>query len=190
MNAPIERYWKVLDANGRSCHGGSFQWSLPRWHRTKGWIPGAWTPLIEEIRPCSRGYHVCRDGDLLRWLNARIYACEVRGPIIEQSDKVVVGQVRLTCPTPWDDVSARLFAVECASDVLSLYESKYPGDPRVSDCLQTAFLFALGEATDSQRDAAWAAARAAAWAVARDAARDAQTRRLLWWMGAIDGEAV
>ena len=192
----MTRYWKVLDENGRSTHGGDFQYSLPRWSETRGWIPGQWTPLITDMVPCERGYHVCQDAHLLEWLGPRIYACEIRGQIIDHGDKIVSGQVRLTCPTPWDEVSARLFAVECASDVLSLYESRCPNDPRVSDCLQTALAFAMGDATDAElaaaRDAAGYAAgdaaRAAAGAAAWAAARAAQTSRLLWWIGA-DAEA-
>ena len=170
---PNPRYWKILDEQGRACHGGAYQYDLPTWDERKGWIPGAWTPLITDLAPCARGYHVCRDEHLPHWLRPRIYACEVRGEIIDHGDKVVAGQIRLTCQTPWDEMSARLFAIECASDVLSLYESQYPGDPRVCDCLEVAFRFALGEATDDERAAAWDAARAAARAAAGAAAWDA-----------------
>ena len=182
------RYWKVLDANGRSCHGGSFQYSLPTWDEDKGWVPGAWTPPIRNPELCVRGYHVCRDGDLLHWLNARIYACEVRGTIIVADDKVVVESVRLTCPTPWDETAARLFAVECAADELPIYERQYPGDSRCADALEVAFRYAVGDATDTELAAARAAARDAAWDAARDAAWDAawaaETRNLLRWLGA------
>ena len=80
------RYWKVLSAEGKSCHGGTFQWSLPTWDKRKGWIPGDWTPAISDVKLCERGYHVCRDRDLVQWLHERIYACEVRGVIVEASD--------------------------------------------------------------------------------------------------------
>lgn len=199
------RYWKVLNAEGQSCHGGTFTWSLPRWDARRGWIPGEWTPLIEGVVACKRGYHVCRDADLLGWLGERVYACEVRGEVVVQHSKVVAGQVRLTCPTPWDATSARLFAVECAADVLPLYERAHPGDSRVSDSLVTAFRYAVGDATVAELDAAaldtaWAARRAvgdarqAAW-TALDAAVGssryapaAATQRLLWWLGATSEE--
>lgn len=175
-----ERYWKVLNAQGESCHGGSYRWSLPTWDAKRGWIPGAWTPLIENVVPCERGYHVCRDRDLLHWLGARIYACEVRGEIVEAEDNVVAGQVRLTCPTPWDDVSARLFAVECAAEVLPLYERAQPGDSQVSDCLVVAFRYALGDATAEELNAASAAAwdeSAAASAASAAAAEELNATR-------------
>ena len=196
-----DRYWKVLDANGRSCHGGSFEWSLPTRDAERGWVPGEWTPPITKIKPCVRGYHVCRDTDLREWLGKRIYACEVRGRIIVAENKVVAESVRLTCPTPWDETAARIFAVECAADVLPIFERQYPNDSRVAAALEVAFRYAVGDATDAELatarataraaardaagDAAWAAAGAAAgdaardaawaaaWAAARDAARDA-----------------
>ena len=179
------RLWKVLDANGRACHGGTFDYTpyLPKWSPTNGWVPGKWTPRIENPVACQFGYHACRDQDLVRWLNARIWACEGRG-IVVADNKVVCESIRLIAPTPWDDVAARLFAVECAADVLPLFESAMPGDSRVADCLEVATRYALGDATDDElvaaRAAAWAAAGAAAWA----AAWAAQTERLLWWLGA------
>ena len=184
-----DRYWKVLDANGRSCHGGSFRWSLPTWDARKGWVPGEWTPPITNLEPCARGYHVCRDEDLLVWLGPRIYACEVRGTIIEAENKVAVTSVRLTCPTPWDETAARLFAVECAADALPIFERRSPNDSRVADALEVAFRYAVGDATDAELaaaragaidaaraavgDAAGDAAWASAWPAAGDAARDA-----------------
>ena len=123
------RYWKVLDAQGRACHGGTFQYDLP-----KGSKPGAWTPRIENIEACARGYHLCRDADLVEWCNnATIWAAEPRGRIIVQSDKVVCESVRLLAPTPWDAVTARLFAVECVADVMHLNT-----DERVVNALEKA----------------------------------------------------
>jgi hypothetical protein len=171
----MSRYWKVLDAEGRACHGGTFRYDLP-----KAGKPGKWTPRIKNLEACQRGYHVCRDADLIHWCNgATIYACEVRGVVTGQSDKVVVESIRLIAPTPWDAVTARLFAVECAADVLHLN-----ADPRVADCLEAAYRFAFGDATDAERAAAWDAAgdaagdaavaardaAVAAWDAARDAA--------------------
>ena len=189
----VIRYWKVLDAAGHSCHGGDFTWSLPTWSKTKGWIPGDWTPNVTP-RLCESGYHVCRDDDLIHWLGERIYACEVRGEVDEADDKVVAESVRLLCPTPWDDVSARLFTAECAAEVLPLYEARYPNDSRVSDCLETSFRYALGDASEPERAAAYLAAHSAADAAADAAAslaaglaaHSAQTARLLWWIGASD----
>ena len=188
---PATRYWKVLDAAGRSCHGGDFTWSLPRWSEARGWVPGEWTPTIVDLEPCVRGYHICRDQDLLSWLGERIYACEVRGPIITLDTKVVASSVRLTCPTPWDDVSARLFAVECAVETLPHWESLHPLNTRPHEALEVAYRHALGDASDAELAAAglaaWSAESAAGLAAglaAESAAESAQGELLLSWLGA------
>ena len=70
------------------------------------------------------------------------------------------------------DREIRLYAVWCARQVQHLMT-----DPRSLAALDIAERFANGDASDSERDAAWAAAwaaaRDAAWAAARGAARDA-----------------
>jgi len=67
------------------------------------------------------------------------------------------------------DKEIRLFAVWCARQVQHLMTDK-----RSTDALDVAERFANGEASQQERDAAWAAARAAAraaaWAAAGDAA--------------------
>ena len=62
----------------------------------------------------------------------------------------------------------RLYAVWCARQVQHLM-----ADPRSTAVLDVAERHAHGEATDTELDAARAAARAAAWDAARAAARDA-----------------
>ena len=216
MSRPVERLWKVTNATGRACYGGRFQYNLPRWSRTRGWVPGAWTPNVP-VDPCNSGYHVCRDGDVRSWIGGltnKIWACEGRGAMQVADDKVVYESIRLTMPTPWDECSARLWAVECASAALPFYEARHPNDPRVANALIVAHQYALGLATDTERAAAWASARAswasagaaawaaeaAAWASARACwasagaaawaaeapAWAAQNRRLLWWLGVDD----
>ena len=196
----MTRLWKVTDESARACHGGTFDYTpyLPTLRKDGTYRPGKWLPRIADPVACERGYHGCRDQDLVYWLHGRIWAIEGRGVVVA-SDKVVMASCRFTSPTPWDDVAARLFAVECASEVRHLNT-----DPRVEGALEVATRHALGDATDAELDAAgaaaWAAARAAAWAAAwdaardaardaawdaaRDAARDAQTQRVLWWIGA------
>ena len=64
------------------------------------------------------------------------------------------------------DQIARLMACDFAEAVLSIYEKQYPNDNRPRVCIETARRFARGEGSQSEMDAAGAAARAAA----RDAA--------------------
>ena len=88
-----------------------------------------------------------------------------------------------------DEKGLRLFACECAEQLLPIYEKAYPKDDRPRRAIETARRYANGEATleeldaarDAAEDAAWDAARAAAeapawasaWAAARDAAEAA-----------------
>lgn len=81
------------------------------------------------------------------------------------------------------DRLARLFACDCAEHVLPYFEASYPEDQRPRACIQVARRFALGQATDEELAAAYAAAAAArsAGADGADGAaeREWQTRRLL-----------
>ena len=47
--------YKVISVDNKSCNGGNFDWTeyLPQNNE-----PGRWTPVIEDINLCSRGYHV------------------------------------------------------------------------------------------------------------------------------------
>ena len=73
------------------------------------------------------------------------------------------------------DREARLLACDYAESVLPIYERDYPGDMRPRECVNVARRFAVGEATEDQRAAAWAAARAVAGDAARAAAWAAAT---------------
>ena len=176
----MTRLWKVTDESARACHGGTFDYTpyLPTLRKDGTYRPGKWLPPIASPVACERGYHGCRDQDLVHWLHDRIWAIEGRGVVVA-SDKVVMESFRFTSPTPWDEVAARLFAVECASEVRHLNT-----DPRVEEALEVATRYALGDATAEERAAAWDAAGDAARDAAGDAARDAQTQRVLWWIGA------
>ena len=162
-------YYKALDLTGRACHGGQGQWSLPT---DDG--PGEWMPEIQDIQLCRRGYHLCRESDVVYWLAPTIYRAEMRGVSIEGGDKIVVSQARLlTRCDQWTDRTARLFAADCAERVLHLI----PDDHKAVfvRAIGAARRFAEGHCDESEIDAARAAARAAAGA----AARAWQTRRLM-----------
>jgi len=144
--------------------------------------PGNWMPEIEgELIACERGYHLCRPRDLVFWINARLFAVETRGELIESDTKVVVRCARLLHEIAnWNKCTARIFACDCAEHVLYLYESWNPDDPRPRETIATCRRYADGKATDAELAAAgaaaWAAATAArdaAWAAAGAAARDA-----------------
>ena len=190
--------YKVLSADGKSCNGGNAEWSLPTQNDDGSWCPGEWMPEIDgELVPCKNGYHLCRRQDLLCWLGDAIFEAEYSGEIVEGDDKIVVRQVRLLSRLEaWNERTARLFAADCAEQVLHLFEREHSDDKRPRLAIEAARRFANGEidrvdlaaawaaawaaasdaagaaAWDAASDAAWAAARAA-WDAARDAAWDA-----------------
>ena len=58
--------YKVLDANGCSCNGGSLKWSLPARNDDGSWTPGEWMPEIEgPLVECENGYHLATLEQLL-----------------------------------------------------------------------------------------------------------------------------
>ena len=183
-----ERLFKVLSLGGTPCHGGTGVWSLPQ-----GDGPGAWMPpIVAYLIPCTRGYHLCRERDLLRWLGPAIYEAEERGARTDCDDKIVVAEARLLrrCER-WTEQTARLFACDCAERVVHLCGN----DARPREAIATTRRYARGEATEKELDAAsdaasdaargaawgaaWGAARAAAWDAASDAASDA-ARAAAW----------
>ena len=83
-----------------------------------------------------------------------------------------------------DESKLRLFACDCAEQVLPLFERDYPEDKRPRVAIETARRFANGKATREELDAAWAAALDAAWAAALAAARAAAWAAA--WAAALD----
>ena len=174
-------FYKVLNANGRSCNGGSMQWSLPTQNKDGSWTPGEWTPTIEgELVECWNGYHLATLEQLPLWLNERIFVAEVDGDVLASADndKWIARKVRLVRETAWDQRAALLFAADCAEHVLHLYEREYQNDSRPRMAIETARKYTNGNATREELDAARDAARAAAWAAASAAELEWQSNRL------------
>ncbi len=207
-----ETLYKVTDEDGSCYHGGHGGWHLPT---AEG--PGDWMPELRgTLEPCRRGYHLCREPDLVNWLGPVIWIAEYDGDRVDvdsaNEGKVVVRRARLVSRVAnWDAQIARLFACDCAYRALCReQEQGREPDPRSWAAITVARRFAYGEATQTELDAAgaaaWAAARVAAWdaarvaawdatrdaagdaarAAARDAACDAerqwQTERLRWYL--------
>lgn len=167
--------WTALD--GSSCNGGSGKWPLPTQLPDGSWEPGRWQRRITAIKPCERGYHLCREQDLLWWIGPALWEAEADGPSIEHgsaataNSKVVVARARLLRPvTKWNERTARLFAADCAEQVLPLFERVRHGDDRPRQAIAVARAYADGAATRAELHAAGAAAWAAAGAAARAAA--------------------
>jgi len=151
--------YKVLNADGSVCNGGTGKWPLPRngepgeWHRVRG-------PLV----PRENALHLCRREDLIYWLGPAIFAAESAGDEwLEEKSKVCVRRARLVHHIEtWNERTARLFAADCAEHVLPNWERLYPYDDRVRKTIETARLFARGEVDIYALRAAYLAARSAA----------------------------
>ena len=170
------KLYKVLAAGGECCNGGKGKWHLPTAQPGK-WMPG----IVGDIEPCSNGYHLCREKDLVHWLNGEIYEAEYRGDIVTADDKVVVRQARLVRRVDtWNERTARLFACDCAERALK-YADKMSVGTLIST-INTARKFANGEASQEDLAAAWDAARDAARAAAWDAETRWQTKRLFEYL--------
>ena len=158
--------FKVLGADLSSFHGGTGRWTVNRWRHVK-----------PPLRACSHGLHVVTVNQLPAWLGPTIWRVEVEGARLDEADKIVVERARITTRCDgWNEVSARLFAADCAEHVLPIFEKARPNDDRPRKAIEAARAFARDEIGDAAWAAAWAAARAAAWAAARittAAARDA-----------------
>jgi hypothetical protein len=133
---------------------------------------GAWTAEETPVL-CKSGWHGVEAKDAMEHFESGLvlWEVEVRGDRVNGGGKFAVASMRLVreigSPT---DKTLRLLACDIAEDVMHLYEERYPKDSRVRDCIAVARRYANGEATEEDRDAAWAAAWDAAWAAARDAA--------------------
>ena len=90
------KYYKVIGADNKSCNGGDFDWTgyLP-----KNGKPGEWTPKIENIVACERGYHVTEYWNMWYKDGRRVFECEADGVVMNDAvgvvDKVVCQRVRL-----------------------------------------------------------------------------------------------
>jgi len=167
----MTRYFKIL-VDGKSCHGGNANWSLP-----DGDNPGKWMPKLTKLVPCKRGYHIVLAHQIPQWLkeDCQIFELETSGKVIaHKDDKFVCGKVRLIKRMCYDpEVTPRLFAADCAEHILHFYEDKYPDDDRPRKSIDAARKFARKQITREEMAAVWAAAWYAAWDAARAAARAA-----------------
>ena len=153
-----EILYKTLTADGRGPYSRS-RWELPRGRR------GKWMPPVARLVHCVSGYHLCREGDLVQWLDERIYTAEYRGDRIDGDNKIVVAEARLVKRLDtWNERTARLFACDCAARALRRITRKFgKQDKRSGDAIKVARRFANGEATANELTSA-ARAASAAWA--------------------------
>jgi len=164
-----EYLFKATDGY-QATNGGDYRYRLNRWTRH------------EKIDPCVSGWHLARNQQILHWLSPTLWlaeACPDHEPV-DHGDKVVTCKTRLVERLDtWNDRTARLFAADCAETALALASSP---DPRSVEAVRVARLFAEGEASLAELDAARDAAWSAAWSAAESAARAVQYRNLLRYL--------
>jgi len=178
-----EKLYKILDKNGYSCNGGVCEWYLPEKGKNNTWTPGKWMPKIKgKLVPCQNGYHLCRENNILDWLGESIFEAEYRGYVLENTDKVIVREVRLLrkCEN-WNKRTDRLFACWCIRDT-PLFDGgtvwNLLTDERSRNAVEIVERFVNGNATKEElaaaRDAAEAVVRIAMGVAASAAEWDAK----------------
>jgi hypothetical protein len=103
----VKTAYKILK-NGRSFHGGTLKWSLP-----KDGKPGDWHEIEGELKRCRNGLHVTTDPRtffpkrITERKSIRCYEVEYDGQTIEESDwgEIVAQRVRLIREVTWEEVT-------------------------------------------------------------------------------------
>jgi hypothetical protein len=111
-------YYKVL-VDGRSCFGGTLEWSLPTERSDGTWEPGGWMEVSGPVELCYRGLHLTAD-PYGRWATRGMSVFEAEpGEIADRKqDKVVTDRARLLRPVPhpvWWEETVRLVDIELAT---------------------------------------------------------------------------
>jgi len=138
---------------------------------------GEWTARETPVL-CQSGWHGMKEKHVLSHLpsqiGASLWVVETRGAILHGDDKFCAPQMKLAYKIgTTTERNLRLFAADCAEDVLPIFWRVRPDDDRPKHAIEVARRYANGAATEQERAAARDAAGAAAWAAARDAAGDA-----------------
>jgi len=157
MAAPL---YKVLK-DGKSCNGGTMQWSLP-----ENGTPGEWLRVEGDLKMCERGIHLTREP--FRWWvwGADLYEADAPAIVETRDDKVLVREARLLRLLPKPDWLLRTERF-VSDEIPSVPWLKPDGNPLPE------WRMHRGKTWDAAGDAARDAARAAAGVAAVDAAWDA-----------------
>jgi hypothetical protein len=187
MSEKGKQLYKVL-VNGRSCHGGDMEWSLPKQKRDGSWRPGKWHKLDGPVAICERGLHLTTEP--LEWfrIDGDTYEAEAKGIAAREADKCVASAARLLRPVPRPEWHGRVIEFVATIPRVPWFRPDGKPDPewRVYPTRAAAGAAAGAVARDAARVAAWDAARdagdaagaavwdaagATAWVAARDAVR-------------------
>jgi hypothetical protein len=170
------KLYKILE-NGKSCHGGSLEWDLPKKDGCK-WISGKWHEVSGDLSMCQTGLHLTSKPFKWYTWHCECFLAEADGIAGELEDKIVCRKVRLIKPVqhPAWWIKAHEF-VEKEIKAITWFQAD--GKPAKhwklfeENTLYAAWAAAGDAAGDAARAAARDAAGNAAWAAAGDAARAA-----------------
>ena len=144
------------------------------------WAIGEWTPQETPVL-CESGWHGVELKNVLdhfpqSHVTPVLYEVETSesGVVLHGDDKFACSSMRLVRQVGRGDTMTLVkFALACARSTLANFESVFPRDTRVRDCLDIVEKFTQGEATPQECESAAESARSAAESAARSAARSA-----------------
>jgi hypothetical protein len=136
-------FFKILNIDGTTYHGGKGQWPLPNES-----MVGEWTKPIEgKLIWSKNGYHLCRAEDLSHWLGPAIFEAEYQGELKEKGNIVFVRQARLIKRLRWNSEVARYYICDLVEQVLPIYEKLAPGEQTPHQLLALAKRYLAGKAS-------------------------------------------
>jgi hypothetical protein len=149
-------FYATTNVDGSECHGDG-RWSLPVLNADGSWTPGEWRAVGGRLVPWLNGLAISSEEHLLEWLGPAIWEVEIYGRVVRRRGIIVARQARLVRGFPaWNERTARLFAVDCASEVLHLAAPEVT--PLLDWVLSVARRYAEGTATPHDLEVANAAA--------------------------------
>jgi hypothetical protein len=161
-----EKAYKWLTKN-RTGGYSSYEWPAQ----------GIWTPRITEpMELCNIGYHLVTEDQLVgSYMQEELWEVEYdASEVLKAPDKICVREAVLVKQIETiNSRTLRLFAADCAEQVLHIYEQQYPEDFRPRKAIEVARKVAYGVPYGDAERAAWSAAWNAVWSAARSAARSA-----------------
>ncbi len=100
--------YKVL-IDGKSCHGGDMDWSLPTLNDDGTYTPGEWMRVDGQLVLCDRAIHLTDQPATWYIEGAQCWLAEYRGCTVGEltgtwESKIGVREARLIAPVPWEDV--------------------------------------------------------------------------------------
>lgn len=157
-------YYKILGNGHKAIHGGTFTY-----------VPGEWTPEIEDVTACVSGYHVASREQVANWLYAyddqlpvEVWECSVRGAR-KVGNKSVCASIRIDrCIATLNEWDLRWVATEFA-----VYASRYTDNERMFDAINMIRRACVKRGQTKWLNTAWNAARIAEWSAAQSAAQSA-----------------